>query len=102
MRDLQFIQKGFEINRTLTQGHEVAEEKRVNVDKLTQDTLKQKSKVWKSVPRLSSEYVRRGFDDLHGCTSWGRLAVRIMIRLRAGLFSETITADVDKQSGDET
>ena len=94
MRDLQCIENGFEINRTCAQGHEVAEGRRVNVDKLTQDTLKEKAKGWKSVPMLSSEYVRRGFDDLHGCTSWGRWAIRIMIRLRAGIFSETITGDV--------
>ena len=61
---------------------------------MTQEKLKEKSKGWKSVPILSSEYVRRGFDDLHNCTSWGRWFIKIAVRLRAGIFSETITSEL--------
>ena len=43
---------------------------------------------------LSSEYVRRGFDDLHDFTSWGRWAVKLLVRLRAGLFAEKIDASI--------
>ena len=94
MRDLNCIEKGFEFNRTLALGHEVAEERRINVDEVTQDKLKEKSKGWNLEPMPTSEYARRSFDDLHCCTSWGRWAIRILIRLRASIFSETITADL--------
>ena len=66
IRNLMNIE-GFELNRTCKEGHEVAEMRRINVDKLGQDKLKEKSKGWKSVPILTSEYVHRGFDDLHNC-----------------------------------
>ena len=94
IRSIDCIKKGFELNRTCAKGHEAAEARRVNVDKETQEKIKEQSKGWKSVPMLSSEYVRRGFDDLHDCTSWGRWLVKIAIRFRAGIFSETITADL--------
>ena len=94
IRDTNYIKKGFAINRTCAEGHIAAETRRVNIDKMSQDKLKRKSKGWKSAPILSAEYVRRGFDDLHGCTSWGRWLVKIAIRLKAGIFSETITADL--------
>ena len=90
IRDIAVIQKGFPIDRTVAKGAEIVENRRVNVDGLSQDVLKQRSKGWKSAPILTSEYIRRGFDDLHDCTSWGRWAIRIMVRLRAGIFSEII------------
>ena len=40
-----------------------------------------KTKGWKTVPLLTSEYAQRGFDDLHSCESWGRFLIQIMIRL---------------------
>ena len=60
------------------------------MDKATQSSLKDLSKGWKAVPMLTSEYVRRGMDDLHDCTSWGRFALRIMIKLRAGIWAEKV------------
>ena len=90
IRDIKEIKKGFKLDRTYAKGVEVAEHRRVNIDKVTQDTLKIKSKGWKSVPILTSEYVRRGMDDLHDCTSWGRYAIKIMVRLRAGIWSEKV------------
>ena len=94
IRDMKFINAGFPIDRTCSQGAEIAEKRRINPDKATQDTLKKQSKGWKSVPILSVEYIRRGFDDLHSFTSWGRWVIKIIVRLRAGLFSEKIEAAI--------
>ena len=94
IRNLQHVEAGFPIDRTYAKGVEKAEHRRINVDKVTQDALKKRSQGWKDVPMLSSEYVRRGFDDLHDCTSWGRWAIKLMVRLRAGLFGEKIDASV--------
>ena len=94
IRRITCIEEGFDLNRTCSVGHEAAELRRINVDRETQEKLKRQSKGWKSVPILSSEYVRRGFDDLHDCTSWGRWLVKIIVRFRAGLFSETITNEL--------
>ena len=91
---IKCIDQGFALNRTCADGHAAAESRRVNIDKATQDRIKEQSKGWKAVPMLSSEYVRNGFDDLHDCTSWGRWLVKIAIRFRAGIFSERITADL--------
>ena len=54
-RSVQFIKYGFKLDRTCSAEVEVAEHRRVNVDKVTQDSLKTKSKGWKAVPMLSSE-----------------------------------------------
>ena len=79
------------MDRTYSDGIKLAEERRINIDQETQDSLKKKTKGWKSIPILTSEYVRRGIDNLHDCTSWGRYAIRIIVRLRAGIWSEQIT-----------
>ena len=33
-------------------------------------------------------------DDLHDCTSWGRYAVRIMVKLRAGIWAEKVSGEL--------
>ena len=62
------INTEFPLNRAYSKGVKVAEHRRINVDKTTQKDLKLKSKGWKAVPMLTSEYVRSGMDDLHDCT----------------------------------
>ena len=32
--------------------------------------------------------------DLHDTTSWGRYAIKIMVRLRAGIWSETVSGEL--------
>ena len=32
--------------------------------------------------------------DLHDCTSWGRYAVRIMVKLRAGIWAEKVSGEL--------
>ena len=94
IRSIESIKQGFKLNRTYAKGVEVAEHRRINVDKVTQDTLKSKSKGWKAVPMLTSEYVRRGMDNLHDCTNWGRYCIRILVRLRAGIWSEKVQGEL--------
>ena len=43
---------------------------------------------------LTSDYARRGFDDLHDRLSWGRYGVGILIRLVSGISSWNITQDI--------
>ena len=33
-------------------------------------------------------------DDLHDCTSWERYAVRIMVKLRAGIWAEKVSGEL--------
>ena len=84
-RDISKVKEGFPINRTYTEGVLEGERRRVNADSETQASLKQKSKGWTTIPILTSEYARRGFDDLHSGESWGRWFIGILIRSLAGI-----------------
>ena len=94
IRSIKHIKEGFRLDRTYAQGVQAAEKRRINVDKESLESLKGKSKGWKNIPILTSEYVRRGMDDLHDCTSWGRFLIKILVRLRAEIWSEKITEEL--------
>ena len=79
-RNPSLVKNGFPINRTYSDGVLEGERRRVNADSEPQDRLKEKSKGWNAIPILTSEYARRGFDDLHSGESWGRWTINIMIR----------------------
>ena len=84
-RDRNLVSEGFPINRTYAKGVTEGERMRVNADLSSRSELLEKTQGWKGIPLLTSEYARRGFDDLHSCESWGRWIVKIMIRLVGGI-----------------
>ena len=84
-RDKHLVMKGFPIDRTYKDGVTEGERMRVNADLSSRGELVERTRGWKSIPLLTSEYARRGFDDLHSCESWGRWVIKIMIRLAAAI-----------------
>ena len=74
-------EKFIEFRDGVTEG----ERMRVNADLSSRGELVERTRGWKSIPLLTSEYARRGFDDLHSCESWGRWVIKIMIRLAAAI-----------------
>ena len=85
-RDKDKVMQGFPINRVYAEGVTEGERMRVNADLSTQQDLIIKTKGWKKIPLLESEYARRGFDDLHSSESWGRWAIQIIIKLCANIY----------------
>ena len=84
-RDKHMVMKGFPIDRTYKDGVTEGERMRVNADLSSHGELVERTKGWKNIPLLTSEYARRGFDDLHSSESWGRWVIKIMIRLAAAI-----------------